>query len=109
MLFAQLTSLPDLPAHKLHRTPDAGAVCNIHQEGLQSGGGCCPQICCAFFRETRSDDLEAFSGQLSGQKVAKAAVTACDEHVLLSETIKLVGISDEPADDKEGGQKKNAG
>lgn len=101
---ARLTSLSDLFAHELHRPPDARTVCNVQQEGLQSGGGRCCQIRCAFLCETRSRDVETFSIQLSGQQIPKAAVTACDEHVLLVEAIELVGVSDVPADGSQSGQ-----
>lgn len=102
-----LTSLSDLSAHKLHRPPDAGAVCNIQQEGLQPGGGRCFQICCTFLCQTRSYDLNTFSIQLSGQKVSKATVTAGDENMFLMETLHFVRLSDEPADCGESNQKYN--
>lgn len=105
LLSAQLTSLSDLFAHKLHCLPDARTVCNVQQEGLQSGGGRRCQICRTFLCETRSYDVETLSIQLSGQQIPKAAVTACDEHTLLVEAIDLVGISDAPADGSEGDQK----
>ena len=100
-----LTSLSDLFAHKLHRLPDALAVCNIQQHGLQSGGGRRRQICRAFVCETCSYDVEPLSVQLPGQQVPKAAVTACDEHMLLAEAFDLVGISDVPADGSHSGHK----
>lgn len=107
LLPAQLTSLPDLSAHKLHRPPDARTVGNIQQDRLQSGGGRCRQIRLTFLCETRGYDVKTFSIQLPGQEVPKAAVTACDEHVLLGETVHLVGVSDGPADGEEGGQQED--
>lgn len=109
LLSARLTSLSDLSAHRLHRLPDARAVRNIQQEGLQSGGGSRCQVCGTFLCEAGGHDLETFSVQLFGQKIPKAAVTACDEHMFLAETINLVGISDVPADGSERGQKENTG
>lgn len=102
---AQLTSLSDLFAHKLHRPPNARAVRNIQQEGLQSGGGRCFQICRTFLCETCSYDMETFPIQLSGEQIPKAAVTARDEHMLLVEGIHLVGISDVPVDGSVSSQK----
>lgn len=102
---ARLTSLLDLFAHKLHHLPDARTVCNIQQEGLQSGGGRCCQICCTFLCETCSYDVETPFIQLSGQQIPKTAVTACDEHMLLVEAVDLVRVSDVPADGSENGQK----
>lgn len=108
-LSAQLTSLLDLFAHKLHCPPDALTVCNVQQEGLQSGGGPGCQICRTFLCETCSYDLETFLIQLSSQQIPKAAVTACDEHMLLVEAVYLVGISDVPAEGSESGQKQSRG
>lgn len=105
LLSTGLTSLSDFFAHKLQRPPDTRTVCNIQHEGLQSGGGRCCQICCTFLCETCSHDVEAFFIQLPGQQIPKAAVTACDEHMLLAEAINLVGISDVPADGSKSGQK----
>ena len=103
-LSARPTSLSDLSAHKLHRPPDALAICNIQQGGLQSGGGRCCQISCTFLCETSGYDMKALSVQLSGQQVPKAAVAAGDEHVLLVAATDLVGISDVPVDGGESGQ-----
>lgn len=108
-LSAQLTSLSDLCAHKLHRPPDACAVRNIEQEGSESGGGHGCQILCTFFSKTCSYYMETFSIQLSGKQIPKAAVTACDEHMLLAEAVNLVRISDVPGDGRESGQKESTG
>lgn len=104
---ARLTSPPDLCADKLHCLPDAFAVCDVQQEGLQSGGSCRRQVCCTFLREACGNDLEAFSIQLFGQEIPKAAVTAGDEHMLVPEAIDLVGISNVSADCSHGDQKEN--
>lgn len=106
LLSSRLTSLPDLSAHKLHRPPDAPAVCNIQQESLQRGGGRCCQICCTFLRETSSYDTETFFIQLFGQQIPKAAVSACDEHTLLTQAVHRVGIPDVPADGSNSEQKQ---
>lgn len=105
LLSSRLTSLSDLSAHKLHRPPDALTVCNIQQEGLQCGGGCCRQLCCTFLCEACGYDVKTFSIQLSGQQIPKATVTACDEHTLLAEAIDCVGVSDVPADGSNSRQK----
>lgn len=107
LLAARLTSLSDLSSHKLHRPLDALTVCNIQQEGLQSGGGFCCQICCTFLSQTSGYDVETFPIQLPGQQVSKATVTACDEHMLLAEAANLVGVSHIPADSSESQEKQS--